>query len=48
MSHVNDDVLAAIALGDADVSAEDRAHVESCPVCSQEVEELAHVHGLLR
>jgi Anti-sigma-K factor rskA len=48
MTHVNDDVLAAIALGEADVDAADRTHVDSCPVCSQEVEQLTHVHGLLR
>ena len=48
MSHVSDEVLAAIALGDPDVSTEDREHVSSCPVCSQELAELAHVHSLLR
>lgn len=48
MSHVSDDVLAAIALGDPDISPEDQAHVASCPVCSQEVAELVQVHGLLR
>jgi hypothetical protein len=48
MSHVSDDVLAAIALGDPDVSPADREHAESCPVCSEEVAELATVHGLLR
>lgn len=48
MSHVSDDVLAAIALGDPDVSPEDQAHVASCPVCSQELAELVQVHGLLR
>jgi anti-sigma-K factor RskA len=48
MSHVSDDVLAAIALGDPDVSPADREHVESCPMCSEEVAELTSVHGLLR
>ena len=48
MSHVSDDVLAAIALGDLEVTPEDRLHVASCPVCSQELAELVQVHGLLR
>ncbi|MEP6650486.1 MAG: anti-sigma factor [Lapillicoccus sp.] len=48
MTHVTDDVLAAIALGDPDVDAADLDHAESCPVCSVEVAELAQVHGLLR
>jgi len=48
MTHVSDDVLAAIALGDADVGPADRDHVDSCPVCSEELAELVQVHGLLR
>ncbi len=48
MTHVSDDVLAAIALGDLDVDRADRDHVDSCPVCSEELAELVHVHGLLR
>ena len=48
MTHVSDDVLAAIALGDPDVDPADRAHVDSCPVCSEELAELVHVQGLLR
>ena len=48
MSHVSDDVLAAIALGDPDVDPADREHAESCPVCSEELAELDHVHTLLR
>ena len=48
MTHVSDDVLAAIALGDPDVDPADRDHVDSCPVCSEELAELVQVHGLLR
>jgi hypothetical protein len=48
MTHVTDDVLAAIALEDPDVDPAAREHVDSCPVCSEELAELAHVHGLLR
>jgi hypothetical protein len=31
-----------------DVDPADRDHVDSCPVCSEELAELVHVHGLLR
>ena len=48
MTHVSDDVLAAIALGDLDVDPADRDHVDSCPMCSEELAELVQVHGLLR
>jgi anti-sigma-K factor RskA len=48
MSHVSEEVLAALALGDPDVSPDEREHVDSCPVCAEEVAELASVHGLLR
>jgi anti-sigma-K factor RskA len=48
MTHVNDDVLAAIALDDPDVDPADRAHVDACPVCSEEVAELVQVRSLLR
>jgi anti-sigma-K factor RskA len=48
MTHLNDEVLAALALGDSDVDPADREHAETCPVCSEEVTELASVHGLLR
>ncbi len=48
MTHVNDDVLAAIALDDPDVDPADRAHVDACPVCSEEVAELVQVRRLLR
>ena len=48
MTHLTDEVLAALALGDPDVDAADREHAESCPLCSEEVAELASVHGLLR
>ena len=48
MTHVNDDVLAAIALDDTDVDPADRAHVDACPVCSEEVAELVQVRSLLR
>jgi hypothetical protein len=48
MTHLTDDVLAAIALGEPDVAPDDLAHVNSCPVCSEELAELDHVHTLLR
>ncbi len=48
MSHVSDDVLAGIALGDPDVDPADRDHVDSCPVCSEELAELRQVQRLLR
>jgi hypothetical protein len=48
MTHVSDDVLAAIALDEPDVDPVDRAHVDSCPVCSEEVAELVRVRSLLR
>jgi hypothetical protein len=41
-------VLAAIALDEPDVDPADRAHVDSCPVCSEEVAELVRVRSLLR
>ncbi len=48
MTHVSDDVLAAIALGDPDVGPTDREHAASCPVCSEELAELTHVNAMLR
>jgi Anti-sigma-K factor rskA, C-terminal len=48
MTHLTDEVLAALALGDSDVDAADRQHAQTCPLCSEEVAELASVHGLLR
>jgi hypothetical protein len=48
MTHLTDEVLAAIALGDPDVDPADRQHAETCPLCSEEVAELTSVHGLLR
>ena len=34
MTHVTDEVLAALALGDSDVDPADRQHAETCPLCS--------------
>ena len=48
MNHVPDEILAAIALGDDEVSTPARDHVDGCPVCSHEVAELAQVHALVR
>jgi anti-sigma-K factor RskA len=48
MTHLTDEVLAALALGDSEVDAADREHAATCPVCSEEVNELASVHGVLR
>lgn len=47
MTHAPDEVLAALALGDGDIDPVVIEHVEGCPVCSQEVSELAHVHSLM-
>lgn len=48
MTHVSDDVLAAVALGDPDVDPADRLHLDECPVCASEVAELVAVHDLVR
>ena len=48
MNHVPDEILAAIALGDDEVTTAARDHVDGCPVCSHEVAELAQVYALVR
>lgn len=41
--HTSPDVLALLAVGEVVGSSEERTHIEHCPVCRAEVEELAHV-----
>ncbi len=48
MTHAPDELLAALALGETDVDPAVRDHVGGCPVCSEELSELAHVHQMLR
>ncbi len=38
MSHLDDDVLAAVAIGDA--SAADESHLRECPTCAAELQDL--------
>lgn len=40
--HPDDELLAAVALDESDVTAEQRRHVEECHRCTEEVEELRH------
>jgi hypothetical protein len=47
MTHLSEDVLAALALGEADVAQADRDHVQSCAACSAEVDALSRVRGTL-
>ena len=46
--HVDDDVLALLALGEQVGTAADRAHVQECELCADEVAALAEVVGLAR
>ena len=48
MNHIPDEILAAIALGDDEVTKAARDHVDGCPVCAHEVAELALVDELVR
>ena len=47
MTHGPEEVLAALALGETDVSAADREHVRSCPTCAADVADLRRVSLLL-
>ncbi len=47
-SHVDDDVLALLALGEPAGSMSDLAHVEECEVCADELTALRDVVGLAR
>jgi len=47
-SHVNDDLLALLALGEPVGSASDLAHIEECERCADEVDALRGVVGLAR
>jgi hypothetical protein len=46
--HVDDDVLALLALGEEAGSTADRAHVQECELCGDEIAALADVVGLAR
>lgn len=46
--HTNPEVLALLALGEDSATADERAHVETCPICTREVAELAHLAGVGR
>jgi Anti-sigma-K factor rskA len=46
--HTNPEVLALLALGEDSATDEERGHVDSCPVCTREVAELAHLAGVGR
>jgi hypothetical protein len=46
--HTDPEVLALLALGENSASPDERAHVETCPVCTQELAELAHLAGVGR
>ncbi|MEN0128244.1 MAG: anti-sigma factor [Brevundimonas sp.] len=46
--HVDDEVLALLALGEEAGTAADRAHVQECELCGDEVAALADVVGLAR
>ena len=46
--HTNPEVLALLALGEDSATPDERAHVETCPVCTREVAELAHLTGVGR
>ncbi|QPE03628.1 anti-sigma factor [Microbacterium schleiferi] len=40
MSHLDPDILPLVALGEQELTADDRAHLEECPVCAEEVDAL--------
>lgn len=42
MSHPESEILALMAMGESVASAEDRAHVEGCPGCLEELAALTH------
>jgi len=46
--HVDDDVLALLALGEEAGTTADRAHVQECELCADEIAALADVVGLAR
>ncbi|WP_407643335.1 anti-sigma factor [Cellulomonas rhizosphaerae] len=46
--HVDDDVLALLALGEEAGTTADRAHVQECELCGDEIAALAEVVGLAR
>lgn len=48
MTHLPDEVLAALAIGDLDVSEWDRDHASGCPECSADVAALTRVGATLR
>lgn len=46
--HTNPEVLVLLALGEDSATQAERAHVETCPTCTHEVAELAHLAGVGR
>ncbi len=46
--HTNPEVLALLALGEDSASPAERAHVDTCPICTRELAELAHLAGVGR
>ena len=48
MTHVDEEVLAALAIGDPDMGPADAEHVQSCPTCRAGVAALLRVQSLLR
>ena len=48
MMHSDPDVLAAVAMGETDVTRDDARHAESCDECSREVRSLRRVAELAR
>lgn len=48
MMHSDPDALAAVAMGETDVSADDLRHIEFCAECSREIRSLRRVAELAR
>lgn len=48
MSHLDPEQLALVAMGEAVASAEERAHLASCPACTAEVAEMTHAAAVAR
>lgn len=48
MPHLDPEQLALVAMGEAVASAEERAHLASCPACTEEVAEMSHAATVAR
>lgn len=48
MMHSDPDVLAAVAMGETDVAADDLRHIEFCTECSREIRSLRRIAELAR